>query len=177
MIQKMFIIDASRSRESRASQLRNIQQPAAPNVTMPSSVLPTVLHLGDPIRYNPELYKELEQIATVIRPPTEERQREAFLQALKEKRWGDFSAIMRPFWNSGGEMDRWDSELITHLPPSVKLFASAGAGYDWVDVDTLAEAGKKTHQCWRWHWHSEFLKSHSRRCLLQWSYSIFRGSG
>jgi lactate dehydrogenase-like 2-hydroxyacid dehydrogenase len=110
---------------------------------MPSTVRPTVLHLGDPIQYNPELYKELEQIATIIRPEAEERQREAFLQTLKEKRWGDFSAILRPFWNSGGEMGRWDSELIPHLPASVKLFASAGAGYDWVDTDILAKSGKR----------------------------------
>ncbi|KAL2285738.1 hypothetical protein FJTKL_07469 [Diaporthe vaccinii] len=108
---------------------------------MPSSVRPTVLHLGDPIYYNPELYKQLEQIATIIRPETEERERGAFLQALKERRWGGFSAILRPFWNSGGEMGRWDSELISHLPASVKLFSSAGAGYDWVDVDILAKSG------------------------------------
>ncbi|KAL0935898.1 putative d-mandelate dehydrogenase [Colletotrichum truncatum] len=108
---------------------------------MPSTVKPIVLHLGDPIEYNPELYKELEAIATVIRPETEERQREPFLVALKEKRWGDFSAILRPFWNSGGEMGRWDSELIPYLPASVKVFASAGAGYDWADVDILAKAG------------------------------------
>ncbi|KAG6355205.1 hypothetical protein INS49_004286 [Diaporthe citri] len=38
-------------------------------------------------------------------------------------------------------MGRWDSELIALLPASVKLFASAGAGYDWVDVDILAKSG------------------------------------
>lgn len=43
-------------------------------------------------------------------------------------------------------MGRWDSELISHLPASVKLFASAGAGYDWVDVDILAKFGKKQPQ-------------------------------
>lgn len=113
---------------------------------MPGSVRPTVLHLGDPIQYNPELYRELEQIATIIRPEKEERERGPFLQALKERRWGDFSAICRPFWNSGGEMGRWDSELIPHLPASLKLIASAGAGYDWVDVDILAKSGKKQPQ-------------------------------
>ncbi|KAJ5017968.1 Glyoxylate reductase 1 [Colletotrichum sp. SAR 10_99] len=108
---------------------------------MPSATRPIVLHLGDPIEYNPGIYKELEQIATIIRPPVEERQREPFLQALREKKWGDFTAIMRPFWNSGGEMGRWDKELIPLLPASVKVFASAGAGFDWADVDLLAEAG------------------------------------
>ncbi|KAF6814050.1 putative d-mandelate dehydrogenase [Colletotrichum sojae] len=65
----------------------------------------------------------------------------SFLQALEEKRWGEFSAILQPFWNSGGEMGRWDRELINLLPPTTKVFASAGAGYDWADVEILAEAG------------------------------------
>lgn len=39
-------------------------------------------------------------------------------------------------------MGRWDRELIEHLPKSVKVSASAGAGFDWVDTDILAEAGE-----------------------------------
>ena len=38
-------------------------------------------------------------------------------------------------------MARWDRELIELLPHSMKVMASAGAGYDWVDVDVLAEYG------------------------------------
>lgn len=38
-------------------------------------------------------------------------------------------------------MGRWDAELVPLLPPSVKIFASAGAGYDWADVDVLAANG------------------------------------
>ncbi|KAK1625369.1 putative D-mandelate dehydrogenase [Colletotrichum phormii] len=106
---------------------------------MPSAVKPIVLHIGDPVQYNTERYKELEQIATILRLTTEERQRETFLEALREQRWGNFSAILRPFWNSGGEMGRWNKELISLLPCSVKVFASAGAGYDWANVDILAE--------------------------------------
>lgn len=102
---------------------------------------PIVLHLGDPVKYNTELYKELEGKFTIIRPSLEERQRDAFLSALREKRWGDFSAILRPWWSTGGEMGRWDRELIPLLPKSLKVFASAGAGYDWADVDVLGEHG------------------------------------
>ncbi|KAK1535746.1 hypothetical protein CPAR01_09288 [Colletotrichum paranaense] len=108
---------------------------------MPSAIKPIVLHIGDPIQYNPERYRALEEIATIIRPTIEERQRDAFLKALKEQQWGNFSAILRPFWNSGGEMGRWDKELISLLPSSVKVFASAGAGYDWADVGILAGKG------------------------------------
>ena len=38
-------------------------------------------------------------------------------------------------------MGRWDAELISLLPESVKVVASAGAGYDWADVDVFAKHG------------------------------------
>lgn len=39
-------------------------------------------------------------------------------------------------------MGQWDRELIELLPDEVKVYASAGAGYDWVDVSCLAEHGE-----------------------------------
>ncbi|KKA20713.1 D-mandelate dehydrogenase [Rasamsonia emersonii CBS 393.64] len=88
-----------------------------------TSSKPVVLHLGDPVKYNLDLYERFASQFTIIRPSEEERQRDAFMAALKEKRWGDFDAIFRPFWNSGGEMGRWDRELVPLLPKSVKVFA------------------------------------------------------
>ncbi|KAL5355249.1 hypothetical protein BJX96DRAFT_161621 [Aspergillus floccosus] len=38
-------------------------------------------------------------------------------------------------------MGRWDAELIPLLPSSVRIMASAGAGYDWADVDIFAQHG------------------------------------
>ena len=111
---------------------------------MPSAsavVKPVVLHIGDPVQYNPGIYAKFSDQFTVIRPSTEERQRDAFLQSLRDRKWGDFQAVFRPFWNTGGEMGRWDAEMIPLLPKSLKIFASAGAGFDWADVDLLAEAG------------------------------------
>ncbi|KAK4194528.1 hypothetical protein QBC40DRAFT_353221 [Triangularia verruculosa] len=102
---------------------------------------PIVLHIGDPIKYNFDTYAEFSAAFEVIRPPTPERERSEFIRALKEKIWGDFSAISRPFWGTGGEMGRWDAELIDLLPPSVKIFASAGAGFDWADTKLLGERG------------------------------------
>jgi hypothetical protein len=101
----------------------------------------TVLHIGDDIHYNPDLYSAFSQKYTIIQPPAEQRERSAFIQALKEKRWGDFHAVFRPFWNSGGEMGKWDMELVPHLPTSCKIFASAGAGYDWADIPVLSNHG------------------------------------
>lgn len=39
-------------------------------------------------------------------------------------------------------MGSWDSELIGLLPESVKVFASAGAGFDWADTKLLGERGE-----------------------------------
>ncbi|KAJ4393165.1 hypothetical protein N0V93_002372 [Gnomoniopsis smithogilvyi] len=102
---------------------------------------PVVLHLGDPIKYSTDIYAQIEARFTILRPSLEERQRPAFLAALKARKWGDFSAVLRPWWGTGGEMGRWDNELIPLLPKSLRVFASAGAGYDWADVDVLAEHG------------------------------------
>jgi lactate dehydrogenase-like 2-hydroxyacid dehydrogenase len=102
---------------------------------------PIVLHIGDPVKWNTDLYAKFSEDFTVVRPSTEERQRDEFMKGLREKRWGDFAAIFRPFWNTGGEMGRWDKELIPLIPPSCKIFASAGAGFDWADVDLLAARG------------------------------------
>lgn len=102
---------------------------------------PVVLHIGDPVKYNPETYTEFTREFDVVRPSADERQRPAFMQALREKRWGDFSAIFRPFWGTGGEMGHWDAELISLLPDSVRVFASAGTGFDWADTKLLGERG------------------------------------
>ncbi|KAK8097000.1 2-ketogluconate reductase [Apiospora kogelbergensis] len=100
-----------------------------------------VLHIGDPIQYNPQTYAALAASFSVVRPTAAERARPQFLQALREWRWGDFDAVLRPFWGTGGEMGRWDRELVSLLPPSVRVFASAGAGFDWADVELLGERG------------------------------------
>ncbi|KAK1757166.1 hypothetical protein QBC47DRAFT_378536 [Echria macrotheca] len=120
--------------------------PDATTTTIPlrpssSSAKPIVLHIGDPIKYNPSTYAEFSSRFEVIRPSAAERERSAFAQALREQRWGDFSAIFRPFWGTGGEMGRWDAELISLLPDSVKVFASAGAGFDWADTKLFGERG------------------------------------
>ncbi|KAL4903886.1 hypothetical protein BDW74DRAFT_185947 [Aspergillus multicolor] len=106
-----------------------------------SSTKPTMLHLGDPIKYNPDLYQTFSNTFTILRPLASERTREEFKTALRENRYGPFAGILRPFWNTGGEMGNWDKELIDLLPKSVRIFASAGAGFDWVDTRYLAEKG------------------------------------
>ena len=91
---------------------------------------PVVLQLGDDIRWNHELYAKFNEHFEIKR--SHSMSRPEFIQALKERTFGDFFAMYRPFWNTGGEMGNWDEDLISLLPGSCKVFASAGAGFDWV---------------------------------------------
>ncbi|OQE20350.1 hypothetical protein PENSTE_c013G02047 [Penicillium steckii] len=100
---------------------------------------PIVLQLGDDIRWNHELHSKFQEHFDIRRSYS--MSRPEFIQALKDKKFGDFFAIYRPFWNTGGEMGNWNEELISLLPDSCKVYASAGAGFDWVDTATLAKKG------------------------------------
>jgi hypothetical protein len=80
----------------------------------------TLLHLGDDIRWNQELYEELKSRFTIVRSYS--MNRADFKRALKTKQFGDFSAIYRPFWNTGGEMGNWDEELMYVQPPCLENF-------------------------------------------------------
>jgi hypothetical protein len=101
----------------------------------------TILHLGDPIRHNSKIHDRLKAQFDIIHVTGEDLERPAFIDHLTKRTWGDFAAIMRPFWRSGNEMAPWDRELIELLPKSVKVMASAGAGFDWVEDRCLAEHG------------------------------------
>jgi hypothetical protein len=74
------------------------------------SPLPILLHLGDPIKWNLDKYEELNKLFTIV--VNEDLSRETFLDALRKRKYGDFVAIYRPFWNTGGEMGLWDDELM-----------------------------------------------------------------
>ncbi|KPM42942.1 hypothetical protein AK830_g3640 [Neonectria ditissima] len=102
---------------------------------MPSGK-PIVLRLGEDIKYNHDFYNDIftKRFHVVA---NEEPDRASFIKALKEKKYGDFAAIYRPHFQTGGEMGQWDDELISLLPPSVRVFASAGAGFNWADTDAL----------------------------------------
>lgn len=102
---------------------------------------PIILHLGDPIQNHLDIYSRLDSQFEFKNPAPADLERSAFIAHLRDRTWGDFSAIMRPFWNTGGEMGRWDREIIDLLPDTVKVYASAGAGYDWVDTEALADHG------------------------------------
>ncbi|KAI0437864.1 D-isomer specific 2-hydroxyacid dehydrogenase [Xylaria telfairii] len=100
---------------------------------------PIVLHLGDDIRWNHDAYTQFQSNFDIRRSYS--LNRDDFKAALQSKKFGDFVAMYRPFWNTGGEMGNWDEELISLLPDSCRIFASAGAGFDWVDTKAMALKG------------------------------------
>lgn len=71
---------------------------------------PNLLHCGDDIMWNHGLYQKLKDNFNIVR--SHSMTRAEFKEALQEKKFGDFVAIYRPFWKSGGEMGRWDDELV-----------------------------------------------------------------
>jgi lactate dehydrogenase-like 2-hydroxyacid dehydrogenase len=122
---------------------------------------PILLHRGDDIKWNHDLYSKLSNTFNIRRSYSMGRE---LKQALKGKKFGDFSAIHQPFWNTGGKMSPWNSELMlvpsqrskaaiccyrfyhsNSFPASCKIYASAGDGFDW--VDTLAMAKKSVIYC------------------------------
>ena len=94
--------------------------PSSPSTCPPPK--PTILHLGDDIRWNHDLYATLAEKFSIIR--THSTDREAFKQALQERKWGDFTAMYRPFWNTGGEMGSWDAELM-YVPSLPHTYTSS----------------------------------------------------
>ena len=107
----------------------------------PDPSKPTILHLGAEIHYNPLIGQRIASKFNIIRPTPTDLLRDTFIHRLETKEWGDFDAIMKPFWRTGSDMHPWDAELIQHLPGSMKVMAAAGAGFDWVDAAKLAERG------------------------------------
>ncbi|GAA6014485.1 hypothetical protein JCM10207_001624 [Rhodosporidiobolus poonsookiae] len=67
--------------------------------------------------------------------------RDAFLTALREKSYGDFAGVIKLAVETGNEASPWNEELISLLPSSVKLFAAAGAGFDYLSLDALNARG------------------------------------
>lgn len=75
---------------------------------------PILLQLGDDVKWNHELYRELQANFQIVRSYS--MKRPEFIEALGSKKFGDFVAMYRPFWNTGGEMGNWDDELM-HVCP------------------------------------------------------------
>jgi hypothetical protein len=80
---------------------------------------PIVLHCGNDVKWNHGLYKKLSEVFEIKRSYSMSRQE--FIEALKTKKFGDFYAIYRPFYDTGGEMGRWDAELMYAITAGAPL--------------------------------------------------------
>lgn len=106
---------------------------------MPKSLF---LHI-DPIRYGQQPWVAFEEIAEVVH--IGEYSREQFIEDLHGK-FANVVAIARGYL-TGQKVGRFDEELISHFPPSLKFIAHQGAGYDQVDVEPLTRRGIQLSNC------------------------------
>ncbi|GAO49687.1 the Holo forms of Rhodotorula Graminis D-mandelate dehydrogenase At 2.5a [Saitoella complicata NRRL Y-17804] len=106
---------------------------------------PRVLYLGAPLRYKQDQFKEFCEHFEIITEEVPERQK--FIQNLKDKKYGDFAAILKPHFESGNDFrvdregKRFDKEIIDLLPSSMKIMAGGGAGFDPIDTIELGKRG------------------------------------
>lgn len=71
--------------------------------------------------------------------------REEFIADLHGK-YSHCEAIARGYL-TGRRIGRFDEELVSHFPPSLKYIAHQGAGYDQCDVEPLTERGIQLAHC------------------------------
>ncbi|BGP13500.1 hypothetical protein JCM10213_000692 [Rhodosporidiobolus nylandii] len=103
------------------------------------STRPRVLVLGHEPKYQTAKWEGFKRNFEVV--PANLTTREAFLTSLREKSYGNFDGIIKLAVETGNEASPWDEELISLLPPSVKLFAAAGAGFDYISLEALNARG------------------------------------
>ncbi|CAK7221841.1 hypothetical protein SBRCBS47491_004666 [Sporothrix bragantina] len=97
---------------------------------MSSSTKPGVLMLGEVVHAHAE-FAALSDIANVRSVTLGTRAQ--FLKDLDAGVYNDIVAISRTY-DSVALTGRFDEELVSHLPPSVRFVSHNGAGYDQVDV-------------------------------------------
>ena len=104
---------------------------------------PSVLQLGTSwTGLNEAAVERFKAAFNVIQLPKEELERNSFIASLKSGKWGNFDAIIRPIVASGAETEPWNDEIVSALPKSLKVYASVGAGYEWMDIPLLTQRGE-----------------------------------
>lgn len=98
-----------------------------------TTIKPKVLRIGE-IDFAHQKWKELSDVVEVVK--CESSNREEFFKDLKTK-YLDITNITRSF-ASIDQTGRFDEELVSHLPESVKAVSHCGAGYDQIDVEPFS---------------------------------------
>ncbi|KAF3479405.1 D-mandelate dehydrogenase [Arthroderma uncinatum] len=103
---------------------------------------PTILYVGNPIRFSRERWAELEKRCNVLyysKLPLSE-----LIEAFSEGgKYSTVDGILRPNNTLTNNLPLFNKELIPHLPPSLKIIASVNHGYDGQDTEELAR-----HKIW-----------------------------
>lgn len=105
------------------------------------SVKPTILRLGD-IRFAQSKWETFSKSFNVISIDSKENSttRSEFLKDLDSGKFDGIVGITRTFF-SVQQTGPFDSELISHLPKSIKFICHNGAGYDQIDAVACAKKG------------------------------------
>lgn len=101
-----------------------------------ANIKPKVLRLGK-IDFAHQKWKELSEVVEVVECTSSNR--EEFFEDLKTK-YQDITHITRSF-ASIEQTGRFDEELVSHLPKSIRTVSHCGAGYDQIDVEPLSKRG------------------------------------
>ncbi|KJZ77631.1 hypothetical protein HIM_02808 [Hirsutella minnesotensis 3608] len=102
---------------------------------MASSSRPGVLMLGIVHHAKPE-FEKLSEVATVEQVTSGTR--EDFIRDCDAGKYNHVVAISRTY-DSVAITGRFDAELVSHLPSSIKFISHNGAGYDQIDVNACSE--------------------------------------
>ena len=92
--------------------------------------------------HNNEAVENFLSAFDVVPVPDEDLQRRTFIENLRSRKWGDFHAIIRPVVYQGAATEPWDDEIVSLLPDTLQIYASVGAGYDWMDIPLLTKRGE-----------------------------------
>lgn len=101
-----------------------------------TSTKPKVLRLGK-IEFAQTKWDQLSELAEIV--DCTSKSREEFIHDLKTK-YNDITAIARTY-ASVVQTGRFDEELATHFPSSLKSINHNGAGYDQIDVKPFTQRG------------------------------------
>ncbi|EHK21563.1 uncharacterized protein TRIVIDRAFT_180340 [Trichoderma virens Gv29-8] len=100
-----------------------------------ASQKPGVLMLGI-VHHAKEEFKKLSDIADVMQVTTGSR--DEFLRDCDNGKYDNVVAISRTY-DSVAITGRFDTELVSHLPPSVRFISHNGAGYDQIDIQPCTD--------------------------------------
>ncbi|EEH49653.1 uncharacterized protein PADG_05732 [Paracoccidioides brasiliensis Pb18] len=108
---------------------------------MDTNSKPTILFVGNTIRYATNQWEKFQERFTII-PYTSQSKAEFISNLQPGGPYSTINGIFRPsVLKPQVNLPLLDKELISHLPTTCKIIASASHGYDGIDTEELARRG------------------------------------